>query len=554
MQSRTIRTAAVQMLALALLAPALSNAKKFYDDDPLLREPQPRHVEDARHRKLSNYYDFVRNMFINPGEWQELAGRLIPARNVNTLDEPMAGAWWEPRHYYKRMTIDELKAGAGAAHPPAQGPWTVIAAKAEGVTPGFTIRDSAGEVFILKFDPFVYPELSTGADMVSSRIFHAAGYHVPEYYIVHFESERLQLADDVQFRDDQGKVRTMKRKDVTELLLDAPQDARGRWRGLTSRLLPGKPLGPFRFDGVRSDDPNDTVPHEHNRVLRGYRALCAFLNHDDSRALNTLDMLQTRPDGLQHVKHYLIDFGSTLGSGTYRPNSSRNGAEYLWEAGPAAKQFFSLGIWLPDWARKDFKPGSRYRGVGHWESEVFDPEGWKPEYPNPAFRNANPDDLFWGAKQVMAFTDEELRAIVAVGEYSDPKAAEYIHKHLVIRRDKIGRAFFSGVLPLDRFRIENGELVFEDLELKYGFVHSRAHAIEWARFDNETERKTPIPGAASTTLPEIPPSGYVAALITAENPEKTVTVYVRNRDGKLEIVGIERSFPEPAFPRQTAKN
>ena len=57
----------------------------------------------------------------------------------------------------------------------------------------------------------------------------------------------------------------------------------GRVRALASRFLPGRPLGPFRYEGVRSDDPNDVIPHQNRRELRGGRLLAAWLNHHDAR-------------------------------------------------------------------------------------------------------------------------------------------------------------------------------------------------------------------------------------------------------------------------------
>ncbi len=528
---------AVPSLILAACLPLAG--QKFYPDDPLIREPKLRDVADARYRKLSDYYDFFRNLFGNAGELRTEAGRPIPARAVNTLGEPMEGSWWNRRHYYERMPIAALQAGPGDALPPAPGKWTIIAAKGEGVTPGFTIKDSRGEVYFLKFDPLGFPELATSADMITSRLFYAVGYHVPEYYIVHFTPDDLELGDDVELRDALGQQRKMRKKDIVELLLDAPRNSDGRWRGIASRLLPGKPLGPFRFDGTRSDDPNDIVPHEHRRDIRGYRVFCSWVNHDDSRAINTIDSLVEADDGSKYVKHYLIDFGSTLGSATSKPNSPRNGDEYLWDANVAARQFFTLGLWVPPWAHKKY-PG--IRSVGRFESRIFDPRTWVPEYPNPAFINALPDDLFWAAKQVMAFTDEEIRAIVEEGQYSDPRATEYVTDTLIERRDKIGRAFFADVLPIDRFEVRGGRLVFEDLEVKHGIVAARRHTVQWAKFNNQSGEKTAIPGAVTFEVPAAAPGEFLAAEITAADRDKPVTVYLRRQDGGFTVAGVDRSW------------
>ena len=60
----------------------------------------------------------------------------------------------------------------------------------------------------------------------------------------------------------------------------------------------------------------------------------------------------------------------------------------------------------------------------------------------------------------MAFTDEQIRAIVKTGEYSDPEAERWVVGSLIARRDKIGKAFLTTVLPLDRFAVKMGGLVW----------------------------------------------------------------------------------------------
>src|SRR6185436_16685402 len=106
----------------------------------------------------------------------------------------------------------------------------------------------------------------------------------------------------------------------------------------------------------------------------------------------------------------------------------------------------------------------------------------------PAFRNRLPDDEFWGAKQVMAFTNEEIRAIVSTGEISDPKAEAFLVECLVKRRDKIGKAYFGKVLPFDRFRLQNGTLAWDDLSNSV-----RDTRVAWFSFNNQTGERTPVP-------------------------------------------------------------
>jgi hypothetical protein len=499
----------------ACLAPDL-RAQKFLPDDPLLVEPKPLATQQPKSRKLSDIYDLFSHQFGPPGELQPKKGEPIRAQAVNTLGEPMDGVWWERRHYYRRMSIEDLRRGPAGAHTPStDGKWTVISAKNEGITPGFVILDSKKDRYFIKFDPLTNPNMATACDAIVSRIFHALGYHVPENSIVHFTPEQLALGENVELLDAKGKPRKMSRRDLLEILLKVPKAKDGRYRATASYSLPGKILGPPRYYGTRSDDPNDIVPHEHRRDLRALHVIDAWVGHDDSRAINNIDSYLTGPGG-GYVKHYMLDFGSTLGSGTQQPNSPRSGAQFF-EWGPSARQVFTLGLAPQYWALAKYP---KLPEVGRFESKVFDPERWLPEYPNPAFRNRLPDDEFWGAKLVTAFTDAEIRALVEEGQYEDPRSTDWVVRCLIERRDKIGKAYFAKVLPLDRFRWENGQLAWDDLGAKLGYLPAADVELAWSDFPDggDTYRH--------------------AKLTDRKNPKHVIDVYLKGE----KIVGIERHW------------
>ena len=447
-------------LGLALLLSVELGAQKFYPDDPVWKEPRPIPAAEVKARKLSDYYDFFWHTFSTPGEKQPKKGGPIPAQGVNTLGEAPDGVWYTNRHGRERMTLDALRRGPDTGKAPSMsGPWKVLSAKTEGVTPGFRMEDSRGERYMVKVDPGAYPEMATAADVIGAKFFHALGYHVPENYVVKFDRRQLIIGSSALLTDAQGKKRPINERDIDEILFDVPRDSNGRYRAVASRFLEGKPLGPFRFHGVRKDDPNDVVPHEHRRDLRGMFVFSAWLGHNDVKSLNDLDTL-VQQDGLSFVKHHFIDFGAAFGSDSFTAKSPRAGNQYLFQFRPSVAQILTLGLYVPRWARAHYPD---LPAVGHFESDIFDPELWKPNYPNPAFDNRLPDDTFWAAKQVMAFSDEEIRAIVETGQYSDPKSVDWIAKCLIARRDKIGRTYFAKVLPLDRFQVRDGQLAFEDL-------------------------------------------------------------------------------------------
>ena len=258
-------------------------------------------------------------------------------------------------------------------------------------------------------------------------------------------------------------------------------------------------------------------------MLRGYRVFCAWLNHDDSRSINTLD---TFIDG--HVKHYLIDFGSSLGSGSdvlrnIAPQNPRAGNEYIIDLGHAWQRAYTFGVWDQPW-RKVKYPYPQHAEIGRFEGEFFEPEKWVPEYPNPAFDRMLADDAFWAAKIVARFSDDAIRAIVKTGDYLSPTAERYLADMLIKRRDKVVAYFFRLLNPLDQFEVEGKRLRFENLGSE-----SEEHALHPV-IPSATPQPTAMPTSATAaprlrimrlTCEALAPS----AIRTPISPVRWLTMY-----------------------------
>ena len=527
-------------LLLAGLAPALAqeqpeSGRSFLPDDPIAVDPDRLDVPPPTAVEASDVADFVANTFFLPADYEG------PARNANTMEEVPNSSWYTWRHYHERMGLEALKRGPNPSDSagPAPGTWTVVSTKEEGKSVGMQIEDRRGDRYLLKFDPPGYAELSTGAEVVATKFFYALGYHVPENYVTAFAFDRLELGDDVD----------LSRSELRRLLAKAARYSDGRYRALASKFLEGKkPLGPFKYYGTRSDDANDVFPHESRRELRGLRVFAAWLNHVDARGVNSLDML-VEVEGDQYVRHHLIDFGTTLGGGPLGPKDRWQSYEYSIQPGRIALRIFSLGFAGEPWLSVEYP---EYPSVGHFEAEHFDPEAWKPLHPNPAFQRMDAADAFWAARQVMHFTDEEIRAIVETGAFSDPEAEAYLAETLMERRDKIGRAYLGFGGGMDRFRVRDGasgeqQLVFEDLLAMYGWApDARVRRITWRTFDNQSGRPGRTLGEQTTAaeaipLPEDPQASFLQADIeTREDRTATTQAYLRRQGDGYEMVGLRR--------------
>lgn len=476
---------------------------RFSSDDPLTRAADTQDASRVKPRELSLTFDAVINLFGRPG--LPVVGR---AESINTIDEVPDSSWFTNRAGTRPITADEMFRGVNEDTGPQPGTWTV-SHKASGVSPGFTITDPRGRRYFLKFDPPGEPELSTGAEVVVTRLFHALGYSVPQANIGNLRREHLVVGKDATVRLRNGHRRAMRASDIDEQLRRAEHNPDGSYRVVITEALHGRPLEGFKYEGTRPDDPNDIVPHENRRELRGLRVFSAWVNHTDAKAINSMDTL-VEEGGRSIVRHHLLDFNATLGSAGIGLRERRDGYEYLAEFGPSWKALPAFGLAVRPWVKIDYPA---YRGVGRFEAKQFVPEQWRPRVPNPAYVRSRADDTFWAARKLMALSDDLIRAAVRAGQYRDPQAAQFLGDALIARRDAIGKAFLVTVNPIvDAALARDGRLSFRNAAVTHGVAAAPStYTVTWHTFDNgdgRVERLGETTGAADGVAA---PSGLPAS-------------------------------------------
>ncbi|MCB9067800.1 MAG: hypothetical protein H6629_08345 [Calditrichae bacterium] len=523
------------------------------DDQKVVPVPHSREINLAADNVSKIGTMQIKNLFDISRHGRAIFNKPKEAMNVDAFDEVYNSSWFTNRNGLAQMNIADFSRGPDQSSGPDTGNvWTIVAAKTQGVTPGFNIRDSRDQQYVIKFDPAGYPELATGAEVVSTKLFHAAGFNVPENYLVKFDPAILRIGNEVKFTDKQGQKRFMNEDDLAKILAKIQKLPNGRIRAVASKYLPGKPMGAFFYTGIRKDDLNDVIPHQHRRELRGLRWIAGWLNHFDTKANNSLDMY----DPAGYVKHYLIDFGSTLGSQGNEPMPPEIGREGIVDPPQVAKVIGTLGIYKRPWER-DIE--IKYPSIGYFVSADFRPEKYKYIMPNPAFGNATNRDSYWGAKIVMSFTDEQIRSAVAQGQYSNPEAAEYLAKIIIERRDIVGKYWFDRMAPLDRFALQQNSdgaqmLHFDDLA-----IDTRLADATNTRYQITVERDAEIVAAAKDignrtafsladlreTAANFPDSQW-AIIIELTRGEKNwpqpVTVFLKwdNSQNTFHLIGLQR--------------
>ncbi len=554
------RSTAIALVAVGLTSAAASSATgpRFYRDDPVARVADTQDASKAQERDISLYYDAILNLFGRPG--QQIVGR---AESVNTIDEVPDSSWFTNRAGSRPIAPEEMLRGVNDDAGPAPGKW-LVSRKAGGVSPGFTIEDERGKTYFVKFDAPGWPELGSAAEAIVTRLFHALGYHVPQATIVTMRPEQLTISPTATVRLPSGRRRPMAQPDLDDVLRRAHREPDGSYRGVATEGLPGTALGGFLYEGTRSDDPNDVIPHENRRELRGLRVFSAWVNHTDAKALNSLDTLVDE-GGRTIVRHHLIDFNAALGSAGIGVRERRDGYEYLAEVGPSKAALPAFGFRIRPWMTIEYP---EFRGVGRFESRRFVPEQWRPRVPNPAYVRSRPDDTFWAARKLMALSDDAIRAAVKAGRLSDPRAEQYLAQTLIERRDRIGGAWLTSVNPVsDAALAGDGTLTFRNVAVQYGFALAPARYLAvWHRFDNETarterlgetfgtgERLAAPPGALTRTTPESTrPRGGAFLRVDisapgAPQPSWTAPVhaYFRHTADGWKLVGFDRMPDAP---------
>lgn len=528
--------------------------QKFFADDPIWQDPDMQPVEKPLFRPVSPTVDALENYFRPEGDLPQLR-----AQNDNTIGAVPDSSWFSNRLGKYELDIATLRnGGLGALSLDTEGNLTVLGAALVGSAEVLIVQDRNQRTFQLLFDRQGYPNLATAAHIITSKFLYAAGYNVFPTCLALIDREQLVLSPGATVRLLGGKKKPLNNQFVSFLLEQSSSLGEGRFRVAASLLPAGSQIGGFKFSGTRPDDPNDIFPHENRRELRGLKVFASWLNHYAVSSVNTLDLYLPRNER-GHVRHFLIDFSTSLGSGLdeldrISPKDSRAGNEYafLGNLKSTLKTGLSLGIWQRPWLKID-DPVEEYPEVGRIASDYFKPEKWRPNYPNLAFRRMLTSDAFWAVKILSRFTDQTVRAIVEEGRFSDPDATDFLTSVLIGRRERILQHYLRQINPLDRFRIEGGRLLFANLGEEHGVGRVQGYEFQWYDFDNDTGAlsvRDREKGRSDLSMIPLPNDRGAFSMVRVrsqgsnfEEWGRAVRVYIR-WEKSPEVVGLEREMAE----------
>ncbi len=467
-----------------ILACALALPVNGFAQQPAPAEQVPAHAA-VKEKETSMYADFFdKNVYDRGAQWfyiprtiRRILGIKRPALNVNIYDEIPDTSFFANRIGRSDMTAEEIISGPErTGGPDTSGQWLITKGKFEGITPGFFIKDAQGNEYLIKFDPPGYPELSSGAEAIASRIFYAYGFNVPQYTVCYFDPKILTVWEDATYYGKSGFKKKLTLERVMESLENIDRTENGLIRCSASLKVEGIYKGPMSLDGYRKEDPQDFFRHRSMREIRTLPVFASWVNNHDIRKGNTLSTWITE-DGGGYLKHYFIDFGSSFGSAGDRVKDLTFTHEFFLDYGSIIWQTATLGLLRRDWDKRweENNPKVKYPAAGYFDNLYFIADRWKGEIPHYAFDDMTYGDAFWAAKIVMSLKPEVLRQIMKVGQYTNTEAEDYIYNVLLERQKLIGQTWFSKVTPLDDFVFRstgqgNVQVEFNDLELLYNLT------------------------------------------------------------------------------------
>jgi hypothetical protein len=432
----------------------------------------PKHVACAPEVYVSPLaWDGLDNSVFRPISGVFAVRAASEAANVNSLDEVPDSAWFTNRIGARPLDVAELSRGACEPQailedPTGVGVWLVDEGKLNGSTAGFRVNIPGKGKYLFKSDhgtgPNPNPERPSAASVIGAAVYNAVGFFTSCEQIVYFDPSALKLVKGLKSADNTGVVRDFDQSALDNVLKGASR--RGtRVRMQASAWLPGHLLGPFRYEGTRSDDANDRIAHEDRRELRGGRLLAAWLDHFDAREQNSMDTwIADRKEATDsspgYVRHYYLDMSDCLGSEwDWDGISRRLGRSYLLDYGDIAFDFATLGLPLRTWETIERTPGREQ--FGYFNVADFDAEGWKNEYPNASFSRMTERDGAWMARILAHFTPELVLALAKLGEFSDPGDTAFIAATLEGRLERILERYLTRLSPIADLHIEEHSLL-----------------------------------------------------------------------------------------------
>ncbi len=447
--------------------------------DPTPKEPN--HVSCAPEEYISPLaWDAAHNSVFRPFSHIFKVDPGGEAVNANAFDEVADSSWFTNRLGHRPYPVEELQRGACTpelmldGETAKDGTWVIDHGKDNGSSPGFRVKIPGKGKYLFKADSKDDPERPSAASVLGAAVYHATGFNTSCEQVVYFKRSVLKLLPGLKVTNNTGITKAFDEKALDKVFGETTKKG-DLIRMQASAWLPGKLIGPFRYEGTRSDDPNDKIPHEDRRDLRGARLVAAWIDHFDAREQNSMDSWivadkKADPESSPgFVRHYYLDTSDCFGSEwAWDEVSRRLGHSYLLDVPDIGQDFITLGIFERPWDRAQRAKGHEI--FGYYANRDFDASTWKNEYPNPTFSRMTERDGAWMARNLAHVTPEMVRALAEIGRFSDPKNTDYLAVVLQERLWQLLGRYLTRLSPIASVELKDDKVCGIDLARMRGLV------------------------------------------------------------------------------------
>jgi hypothetical protein len=435
--------------------------------------------------------------------------RIPDALDANSIDDVPRSSWY-------RGAIDPGRPLRGYVRDgPPQSPFTRLD-DPTAHRDAYRVVDARGLDYELLPDVDDRPGMRTGADAITSRLVYALGYHTPEVYIVHDESEGEPV------------------------------------RVAATRWPLGIDLGPTPINRLREDDPNDHLPHVERRTLRVMKLVAAWLDLPHLRPRMFRDAYRGEP-GRGHVEHHVMGFSGSLGVGVWQDevnfanDPDRQDRNFFFK-------LFTMGLSPKP---PGYFPQTQWPSVGLFHEHVL-PKRYKITPPFEPTDRMTRGDAYWIAKRIAAIPLTTLAKSLAAAEIDDAPT-NWLFQLLHLRRAEIVAWGYDQTTPLDLMALRprrpqskknpSSELVLADLAIDGGFLDPKRRRYQVRIHDADGRRvmqervQRPVGSLVTVSLPHrLREHGYLVVRIRAKVDDaplpRHLEVHLRPSDDGFRVIGL----------------
>lgn len=401
------------------------------DDAPI---PQPR-------RRELDWDWYLSDVYLRRGVLHALdPKRPGDAEDVNALDDVPRSSWFQPLG----PTLALLEPPLTEDGPPIP-PLTLVPDVPRANDDGVCVVDGRGVRYELRRDRSDRPEMRTSAAAIASRLIRAFGLLTPEVHVVF-----------VGATDFGSSVAEAPPEPIRRFLQSGPPSVDGRYRVSATRWPVGIDVGVSESYDVRSDDPNDAIPHRNRRTLRSLKVLGAWLAISSINPRKTRDAYVGQPWS-GHIRHYLVGLEDALGAGAVVGRQKEQGLRTDLGGGMGFN-LVTFGLW----------PGSdslptqrRMLALGNIDENV-DAAGFEASPPYGPISFFQDADGYWAAKRIAAIPLATIVDAVESARIHDSSARLALVRLIVARRQAVVAHWYAQVSPVEVERIQDRIVVLRD--------------------------------------------------------------------------------------------